>query len=138
MVSSLKTLYKGTALFNIYFSENLITLTLKNYHKLQEQDIAEALIDGAGDLGIDSVIIDEENQVLTVMQYKFPAKKENIKNEIDQGEVLKTWNGFMTLISNERCYEGSNTKFAEFKSRLENSIITHFRICGPMSRFSTS
>ena len=27
MVSSLKTLYKGTALFNIYFSENLITLT---------------------------------------------------------------------------------------------------------------
>lgn len=102
---------------------------LKNYYKLQEQDIAEALIDGAGDLGIDSVIIDEEKQALIVMQYKFPAKKENIKNEIDQGEVLKTWNGFMTLISNERCYEGSNTKFAEFKSRLENSIITHFRIC---------
>ena len=102
---------------------------LKNYYKLQEQDIAEALIDGAGDLGIDSVIIDEENQALIVMQYKFPAKKENIKNEIDQGEVLKTWNGFMTLISNERCYEGSNAKFAEFKSRLENSIITHFRIC---------
>lgn len=37
---------------------------LKNYYKLQEQDIAEALIDGAGDLGIDSVIIDEENQAL--------------------------------------------------------------------------
>ena len=102
---------------------------LKNYYKLQEQDIAEALIDGTGDLGIDSVIIDEENQALIVMQYKFPAKKENIKNEIDQGEVLKTWNGFMTLISNERCYEGSNAKFAEFKSRLENSIITNFRIC---------
>lgn len=102
---------------------------LKNYYKLQEQDIAEALIDGAGDLGIDSVIIDEEKQALTVMQYKFPAKKDNIKNEIDQGEVLKTWNGFMTLISNERCYEGSNIKFAEFKSQLENSIITHFRIC---------
>lgn len=48
---------------------------LKNYYKLQEQDIAEALIDGAGDLGIDSVIIDEENQALIVMQYKFPAKK---------------------------------------------------------------
>lgn len=102
---------------------------LKNYYKLQEQDIAEAIIDGAGDLGIDSVIIDEEKQALIVMQYKFPTKKENIKNEIDQGEVLKTWNGFMTLISNDRCYEGSNTKFAEFKSRLENSIITHFRIC---------
>lgn len=40
---------------------------LKNYYKLQEQDIAEALIDGAGDLGIDSVIIDEEKQALIVM-----------------------------------------------------------------------
>ena len=58
---------------------------MKNYHKLQEQDIAEALIDGAGDLGIDSVIIDEENQVLTVMQYKFPAKKENIKMKLTKG-----------------------------------------------------
>ena len=122
---------KGIREYNEYNTDSLAFAHwyLKNYHKLQEQDIAEALIDGAGDLGIDSVIIDEENQVLTVMQYKFPAKKENIKNEIDQGEVLKTWNGFMTLISNERCYEGSNAKFAEFKSRLENSIITHFRIC---------
>ena len=102
---------------------------LKNYYKLQEQDIAEALIDGAGDLGIDSVILDEENQALIVMQYKFPAKRENIKNEIDQGDVLKTWNGFLTLISNDRRYEGNNVKFAEFKMRLENIIITHFRIC---------
>ena len=102
---------------------------LQNYYRLSEQDIAEALIDGAGDLGIDSVIIDEDNQALIVMQYKLPSKKENIGNEIDQGDILKTWNGFMTLISNDRPYTGNNTKFAEFKSQLENSIITHFRIC---------
>lgn len=102
---------------------------LQNYYRLSGQDIAEALIDGAGDLGIDSVIIDEDNQALIVMQYKLPSKKENIGNEIDQGDILKTWNGFMTLISNDRPYTGNNTKFAEFKSQLENSIITHFRIC---------
>ena len=36
------------------------------------------------------------------MQYKLPSKKENIGNEIDQGDILKTWNGFLTLISNEK------------------------------------
>ncbi len=75
---------------------------LKNYYKLSTQDIAEALIDGAGDLGIDSIIVDEANQALIIMQYKLPSKKENIGNEIDQGDILKTWNGFLTLISNEK------------------------------------
>lgn len=102
---------------------------LHNYYRLSEQDIAEAIIDGAGDLGIDSIIIDEENEALTVMQYKLPAKKENIGNEIEQGDVLKTWNGFMTLITNDMPYTGSNKKFEEFKAQLENSLITHFRIC---------
>lgn len=102
---------------------------LKNYYKLSTQDIAEALIDGAGDLGIDSIIVDEANQALIIMQYKLPSKKENIGNEIDQGDILKTWNGFLTLISNEKIYTGKNKKFAEFKSQLENIIITHFKIC---------
>lgn len=102
---------------------------LENYYKLSDQEIAEAIIDGDGDLGIDSIIIDEENHALTVMQYKLPSKKENINCEIDQGDILKTWNGFMTLISNEKQYIGRNTKFEEFKRQLENIVITNFRIC---------
>lgn len=73
---------------------------LENYFKLDTQEIGEAIIDGADDTGIDSVIIDEDNQALTIMQYKFPSKKENVNGEIAQGEILKTWNGFNTLIKN--------------------------------------
>ena len=102
---------------------------LESYYRLSNQDIAEAIIDGDGDLGIDSIIIDEDNSALTVMQYKLPAKKENINNEIDQGDILKTWNGFMTLISNDKQYMGRNEKFREFKRQLEDVTITNFRIC---------
>ena len=49
---------------------------LENYYKLNTQDIAEAIIDGDGDLGIDSILIDESNSALTIMQYKLPSKKE--------------------------------------------------------------
>lgn len=102
---------------------------LESYYRLSNQDIAEAIIDGDGDLGIDSIIIDEDNSALTIMQYKLPANKENINNEIDQGDILKTWNGFLTLISNDKQYMGRNAKFREFKRQLENSTITNFRIC---------
>lgn len=102
---------------------------LENYYKLSTQDIAEAIIDGDGDLGIDSILIDEDNNALTVMQYKLPSKKENINCEIDQGDILKTWNGFLTLISNDKQYTGKNEKFEEFKRQLENTVITNFRIC---------
>lgn len=102
---------------------------LENYYKLSAQDIAEIIIDGDGDLGIDSILIDEDNDALTIMQYKLPSKKENINCEIDQGDILKTWNGFLTLISNDKQYTGGNEKFKEFKRQLENTVITNFRIC---------
>lgn len=126
-------------------SENLVTIKndndygtlsmafahwyLQNYYHMDPQDIAEAIIDGGDDLGIDSIIIDEEAQALTVMQYKFPSKKETIGNEINQGDILKTWNGFLTLVSNDRSYQGINTKFSDFKKQLENTVVTHFKIC---------
>lgn len=116
---------------NEYITESLAFAHwyLANYYRLSNQDIAEAIIDGDGDLGIDSIIIDEDNNALTIMQYKLPAKKENINCEIDQGEILKTWNGFLTLISNDKLYTGKNLKFKEFKRQLENITITNFRIC---------
>ena len=59
---------------------------------MNSQEISEALIDGSGDLGIDAIILNEDHQALTVMQFKFPSKKENINCEIDQGDILKTFN----------------------------------------------
>lgn len=102
---------------------------LDKYHKLSEQQIAEAIIDGSDDLGIDAVIIDEQNKVLTVMQFKFPSKNTTINNEIDQGDILKTLHGFKTLIGNGIIYSGTNIKFKEFKTQLQNVFIDSFKMC---------
>lgn len=102
---------------------------LDKYCKLSEQQIAEAIIDGSDDLGIDAVIIDEENKLLTVLQFKFPSKNTTINSEIDQGDILKTLNGFKTLISNEITYTGINIKFKDYKAQLQNVFIDSFKIC---------
>lgn len=64
---------------------------LSKYQKLDNQQIAEALIDGADDLGIDAIIIDEDAEALSIFQFKFPSSKETILKEIDQADVLKTY-----------------------------------------------
>ncbi len=101
---------------------------LQKHQKLDEQQIAECIIDGSDDLGIDAVIIDESSETLTIFQFKFPSKKENITKEIEQGDILKTWNGFKTLIDNGTPYRGKNTRFAEIKNQIKDIVITHFKI----------
>lgn len=101
---------------------------LDKYYKLSEQQIAEAIIDGSDDLGIDAVIIDENNKSLTVMQFKFPSKNTTINCEIEQGDILKTINGFKTIIKNDIDYTGNNTKFKDFKMLLQNMFIDSFKM----------
>ena len=101
---------------------------LSQYYKMSKQEIVEAIVDGKEDLGIDAVILDEGNQSLTIMQFKFPNKSENVNREIDQASILKTWNGFEVLISNDRVYTGDNTRFKEIKDQLKDMFIKKFRI----------
>lgn len=89
----------------------------------REHGTKEALL-----LGIDAVIIDENNKSLTVMQFKFPGKNTTINCEIEQGDILKTINGFKTIIKNDRDYTGNNTKFKDFKILLQNMFIDNFKI----------
>ena len=49
--------------------------------KMDDQDIAETIIDGNGDNGIDAILIDGESMVL--YQFKFPDKEKNIENNIE-------------------------------------------------------
>lgn len=101
---------------------------LEKQELLDNQEIAESIIDGDGDLGIDAILVDEDNAVLSVYQFKFPSKKESINLEIDQSDILKTWNGFLTLISNNMEYNGRNEKYLEYKKQLKESFISSFRI----------
>lgn len=101
---------------------------LKNHFNLNDQQISEAIIDGADDLGIDAIIFDDTNSSLYVFQFKFPSKSENTNSEIIQGDILKTFNGFNTLINNAIPYGGINTKFRDFKEQINDTFIDEYKM----------
>ena len=100
---------------------------LKNHLFLEEQEIGEAIIDGFGDNGIDAILLNEEEKELTVMQFKFPENINGINSEINQGDILKTFNGFNLLIDKTMNQE-SNIQFNQFKERINDMDIFSFKI----------
>lgn len=109
-------------------SQAFIHWYLKNYFNFTAQQIEESLIDGDGDNGIDAIILNEESKELTIMQFKFPNKIENINNEINQADILKTLNGFNLLIQPSDDNIKYNDKFNDYKEQLKDTDIFRFNI----------
>ena len=100
---------------------------LKNHLFLEEEEIAEALIDGSGDNGIDAILLKEEEKELTVMQFKFPQNMSGINSEISKADILKTLEGFDILID-KKIDQESNLQFKQFKERINDMDIYNFNI----------
>ena len=108
-------------------SKAFIHWYLKNHLFMDGQEIGECIIDGSGDNGIDAIILNEEEKELTVMQFKFPATSKGINEEISQGDILKTINGFNILINKSSTSE-SNSQFKEYKNKISDIDIFKFNI----------
>lgn len=103
---------------------------LKVQYNLSEQEIAEAIIDGAGDYGIDAIIYSEDAKELELFQFKFPSSSNTIKQEIKQADLIKLLNGFELLIDqhDDVSLEKASTDFRSFHDRLKDSEIYNFKI----------
>lgn len=108
-------------------SKAFIHWYLKNHLFMDDQEIGECIIDGSGDNGIDAIILNEEEKELTVMQFKFPVTSKGINEEISQGDILKTINGFNILINKSTTSE-SNSQFKEYKNKISDIDIFKFNI----------
>lgn len=100
---------------------------LKVYFSLNEQEIAESLIDGNGDNGIDAIIHNKDSETLTVLQFKFPESSNQLTKEISQGDILKTLHGFNLLIGDQNDSR-SNQNFIEHKEKLKEQVIYNFKL----------
>lgn len=109
-------------------SQAFIHWYLKNYFNFTDQQIEESLIDGSGDNGVDVITLNEESKELTVMQFKFPNKIENINSEISQADILKTLHGFKLLIKPSDEKIKNNDKFNDYKEQLKDTDIFRFNI----------
>ncbi|EFY08989.1 AIPR family protein [Erysipelothrix rhusiopathiae] len=100
---------------------------LQSMYDFTDQEIAESIVDGGGDNGIDSIICDEENKSLTVFQFKFPNNPDQLDKEISLSDILKTLSGF-DILRGKLEMDNSNNKFKEFKDRLKGVFIEKFKI----------
>ena len=99
-------------------------------YELSEQEIAESIIDGNGDYGIDAFIHNEDEKELEIFQFKFANKTESIKKEIPQNDIYKVINGFNYLIdpSEDLKLDKASQSFKDLRENLRNSEIYKFNI----------
>lgn len=96
-------------------------------YDLSEQEIAESIVDGKDDYGVDAIICEEENQKLTIFQFKFPSTSNNLSKEVSQSDILKTLQGFEVLRGRSDL-KGENDKFEDFKKQLKGIFIEKFEL----------
>ncbi len=95
----------------------------EKFEKMTVQEIAEAIIDGNGDNGIDAVII--SGNTIRLYQFKFPDKQANIDKRIDEKTALKIENGYSKLTA-PRKPRVANERFISFwKEIKENNIFNY-------------
>lgn len=98
---------------------------LKHQVGLDDQQIGEVIIDGDGDYGIDAVYLNDKK--LHVYQFKFPTEK-NINKEIEQGDILKTFNGYDMLVDSKHKLRKANKSFMAMKEYLRDEAVYEFEI----------
>lgn len=103
---------------------------LSIHYDLSNQEIAESIIDGNGDYGIDAFIHNEDEKELEIFQFKFPSKTESIKKEIQQNDIYKVINGFNYLLdaSEDITLDNASNAFRDLRENLKNSEIYKFKI----------
>ena len=92
---------------------------------MDEQDIAETIIDGNGDNGIDAITVQDAE--MTLYQFKFPDKGKNIDKQIDEKTVLKIFNGYKKLVS-VRKPRSMNENFLKFREIVKEKNIFDYKV----------
>lgn len=98
---------------------------LINVYNLDDQSIAESIVDGNGDNGIDAILA--ENNELVLFQFKFPDKEKNIEKSIDEKTVLKLFNGYRKIVSSRKP-RVANENFLRFRDMVKEENIFDYKM----------
>ncbi len=96
---------------------------LEKFENLSNPDIAESIIDGNGDNGIDAIILRDSSVLL--FQFKFPDKQSNIDKNIDEKTALKIINGYKKLTSSRKP-RVANDSFVSFWDEIKKRNLFNY------------
>jgi hypothetical protein len=94
---------------------------------LDETEIGESLIDGSNDNGVDGIVFDEENNEMSLYQFKFPGTPANIGKVLDQATVLKLLYGYNKLTSASRIGK-TNSAFRDYWQIVKSKNIFSYKL----------
>lgn len=98
---------------------------LQTKYHLSDDEIGEILIDGFDDNGIDAYLLSEENNSLTLLQFKFPSSPDNVNKAVCQADAQKFLRGVDIVLAGETTAPSSE----EFNQMLrEINSATVFKI----------
>lgn len=100
---------------------------LNNVEGINENIVEESITDGHNDWGIDAVIIDNENEVIKLYQFKFPDKEENISKKINQEDIASFLRGY-GICSSGNVPKNANEELRLKVAEIEESNIFSFKL----------
>lgn len=89
--------------------------------------IAESITDGHNDWGIDAIILDYENELIKLYQFKFPDKEENITKKISQEDIAGFLRGY-NICSSGNLPENANDELKLKVNEISDSNIFSFKL----------
>lgn len=100
---------------------------LHNVESINENLVEECITDGHNDWGIDAVLIDDENDVVNLFQFKFPDKEENISKKISQEDISSFLRGY-NICSSGKVPANANEDLRLKVSEIDESNIFSFKL----------
>jgi len=100
---------------------------LEKIYNLDVQQLAESIIDGDGDNGIDAIMVEEGTKTMFLYQFKFPDKESNVDKAIDEKTVLKIFNGYKKLVS-KRKPNKANENFLRYRDIVKEECIYNYKL----------
>lgn len=106
----------GFAHWYLYYIEGLSTNV-----------IGESITDGHNDWGIDAIIIDHDNELVKLYQFKFPDKEENISKKISQEDIAGFLRGY-NICSSGNLPDNANDELKLKVNEIIDSNIFSFKL----------
>ncbi|MBU8589213.1 AIPR family protein [Priestia megaterium] len=100
---------------------------LYNVEGINENIVEESITDGHNDWGIDAIVINDEDDIVNLYQFKFPDKEDNISKKISQEDISSFLRGYR-ICSSGKVPDNANEELKLKVAEIDDSNIFSFKL----------
>jgi len=100
---------------------------LNNVEGFDSNTTYESITDGHNDWGIDAIVIDEENLLIRLYQFKFPDKVSNLNKKVNQEDIASFLRGY-AICSSGKVPSNANKELKRKVLEIMDSNIYSFKL----------